>query len=63
MDGMNEMKNLLKEIAWRVEDTRAQLISEGVRGTSMYNCDEWSTPAINLQLVLNMIEEATGEKV
>jgi hypothetical protein len=38
-----------KEIIWRVHDIREMLLNG-------YGCDEWSTPTVNLRLLLELID-------
>jgi hypothetical protein len=51
---------LLKDLRWRLDDIRSMLMTEGRDGSSIYGCDEWSTPTVNLQLAIDKIDKATG---
>ena len=53
---------LLKDLRWRISDTRDQLMRSrcGAGEESLYGIDEWSTPAVNLQLAIDLIDQATG---
>jgi hypothetical protein len=45
----------LDELLWRLKDIREDLMSTGVGGRC-YNCDEWSTPVVNLAAAIKLIE-------
>lgn len=46
---------LLDELLWRLRDIREDLMSTGIGGRC-YNCDEWSTPVVNLTSAIKLIE-------
>jgi hypothetical protein len=48
--------DLLGEILWRLNDIREELMASGIGG-KCYNCDEWSTPVINLTSAIKLIEK------
>ena len=47
--------DLLDELLWRLRDIREDLMSTGIGGRC-YNCDEWSTPVVNLTSAIKLIE-------
>jgi hypothetical protein len=58
--------DLLRDLRWRIADVREMLMSSfGDR--RIYGCDEWSTPVVNLNLAIGMLDlaiaatAATGE--
>lgn len=53
--------DLLNDLLWRLKDIREELMSTGVAGRC-YNCDEWSTPTVNLAQAIKRIEEAKSEQ-
>ncbi len=52
----DDLSAFLKDIHWRIEDTREQLLTKRMNDESLYGIDEWSSPAINLQKVLDKLE-------
>jgi hypothetical protein len=48
--------NLIKELSWRLEDIRDDLMSTGVGGSRIYGCDEWSTPVVNLKSAIGLLK-------
>ena len=50
-------KQLTKEILWRLNDIREMLMERGVGGDRLYGCDEWSTPILNINSLIKIIEE------
>jgi hypothetical protein len=53
-----ERDALLRDLRWRIDDVRDMLMSYGVGGEHLYGIDEWSTPAVNLQLAIDKIDAA-----
>jgi len=49
--------DLFDDLLWRLKDIREDLMSTGVAGRSNYNCDEWSTPTVNLASAIKKIED------
>jgi hypothetical protein len=43
------------DVLWRLRDIREDLMSHGLGGRC-YNCDEWSTPVVNLDKVIKILE-------
>jgi hypothetical protein len=48
--------DMLDDLLWRLKDIREDLMSTGLGGR-LYNCDEWSTPTVNLASAIGVIEE------
>ena len=47
---------MLDDLLWRLSDIRDDLMSTGLGGR-LYNCDEWSTPTVNLASAIKVIEK------
>ena len=47
---------MLDDLLWRLTDIRDDLMSRGLGGR-LYNCDEWSTPTVNLAYAIKVIEK------
>lgn len=58
MGGEREDTRLLKDLRWRIDDVRDMLMSRGFGDERIYGCDEWSTPTVNLQTAINVIDKA-----
>ena len=58
-----ESSDLLDDLLWRLKDIREDLMSTGLGGR-LYNCDEWSTPTVNLASAIRVIEKfkSNGER-
>ena len=50
-------KQLTKEILWRLNNIREILIERGVGGDRIYGCDEWSTPILNINSLIKIVEQ------
>ena len=48
--------DLMDDLLWRLKDIREDLMSTGLGGR-LYNCDEWSTPTVNLASAIRVIEK------
>ncbi len=46
----------LKDLRWRIIDTRITLLARSHSDEAIYGCDEWSAPIVNLDLALSLIE-------
>ena len=51
-----DSSDLLDDLLWRLKDIREDLMSTGLGGR-LYNCDEWSTPTVNLASAIRAIEK------
>lgn len=62
---IDELLSTLKDLPWRIEDIAGMLQSRGAGEQRIYGCDEWSTPVLNLNTMLdkvnNTILAAAGE--
>jgi len=50
-------EELQKDILWRLNDIKDMLMSRGVGGDRLYGCDEWSTPVVNINSLIKIIEQ------
>ena len=51
-----DSSDLMDDLLWRLKDIREDLMSTGLGGR-LYNCDEWSTPTVNLASAIRVIEK------
>ena len=51
-------ETILRDIRWRIDDIRDMLMKQNGRGDRIYGCDEWSTPVVNLQTAIAVIDAA-----
>lgn len=56
-----ELAAVLKDVAWRVDDIRDMLLRRNGRDESIYGCDEWSTPTVNLATAHKVITDALSK--
>ena len=56
-----DSSDLLDDLLWRLKDIREDLMSTGLGGR-LYNCDEWSTPTVNLASAIRAIEKFKSNK-
>lgn len=56
-----DSSDLLDDLLWRLKDIREDLMSTGLGGR-LYNCDEWSTPTVNLASAIRVIENFQSNK-
>ena len=56
-----DSSDLLDDLLWRLKDIREDLMSTGLCGR-LYNCDEWSTPTVNLASAIRVIEKFKSNK-
>ena len=54
----DSLLELLADLRWRINDIRDDLIRSRGDCGSIYGIDEWSVPAVNLQLALAKIDSA-----
>jgi hypothetical protein len=55
-----DSSDLMDDLLWRLKDIREDLMSTGLGGR-LYNCDEWSTPTVNLASAIRVIEKLKEE--
>jgi hypothetical protein len=57
---MNEQdRKTMEDVRWRINDIRDMLIeSRSFNGERLYGIDEWSTPAVNLQRAIALLDAA-----
>lgn len=56
-----ELAAVLKDAEWRINDVRDMLMKRNGRDESIYGCDEWSTPTVNLATAHKVITAALSK--
>jgi hypothetical protein len=55
------MEDLLKLLKWNLFYTRASLLEEDHCGNSLSSLDEWSTPIVNLDHAMKLVDKMLEE--